>query len=429
MSNQYGKIDISSGKEVIEDVGGTGLSGVLIGNESGFTCKVTLTGAGIVRTLYPGTVDFFAIPDGVTWNGNVKIMPFADLNNTADWPGSYIYIDTFGPSERPNGFYPMALPRTGNIGNTVNTSMGSSNSVQNDNNVTGTQFIEATESGSPQSNVSIDNSGNAYIGQYVGGVFKKLWEVIRNSTPVVYLLNRFWSFSGSTMQVADSSGVLANVFGVDGNGFTFLQNHSTGDQSVIYSSTGVQIIAIDDSGHITIPNAVGFRAKDTGGTGRTILWVDTNNITQLQAASGSVIQLDDNTGATMIEINNSHIIIKNNTSLQIKDTGGTARDILYVDNNNETCLQIPAANKPILFKKSDGTTICGIDATNSTFQFNSGGTMKDIIYINSAAGETYFQGISTGKIKFKKGDGTDLFSVDSSGNARFRGTVTQSVTP
>lgn len=410
MSNQYGKIDISGGKEVIEDVGGTGLSGILIGNESGFTCKVTLTGAGIVRTLYPGTVDFFAIPDGKSWNGNLKIMPIADLSNTADWPGSYVYIDTFGTSERPSGQYPMALPRTGNIGNTVNTSMGGSNTLQNDGNVGTTEFLEATASGSSTSNYSFKTSGDMWIGQYVSSTFKKLWEIVTGSSPVVYLLNRFWAFSGSVLQVADSNGTLANIFGVDGNGFTFLQNHATGKETVIYSSTGSQIVAIDDAGHIVIPNQIGFRAKDVGGTARSILYLDSGNTTQLQSGGGGV-DIAASDGSIMIRIDSAgkigvvaagDIIDASSTSTYLKSrTGGNV------------VIQVPS-----------GTTGLRIDGAGK-LGVNSAGDL-----IDASGTDIYIKAPGGGNIIFQSPNGTNVARINgTNGNMVIKGSLTQNGAP
>lgn len=412
MSNQYGKIDISSGQPVTENVGGSGLSGIVIGNESGYTCTVEMVGANTVRTLYPGVVDWFPVQNGVNWNGKVKITPSADLSNVSDWPSTFIYIDTFGTNERPAGTYPFSLFRTGNVGNMVNTTMGGSNTLQNDNNAGTTEFLEATETGSPTSNYSFKASGDAWIGQFVSSTFKKLWEIVTGSTPVVYLLNRFWAFSGSILQVADSLGSLKNVLGVDGNGFTFLQNHATGKQTVIYSSAGSQVVAIDDSGHIVIPNAVGFRAKDTGGTARTILWVDTNNVTQIQAATGSTIQLDDNTGATMLQIDGNgkigvssagDIIDASSTSTYLKSrTGGNV------------VIQVPS-----------GTTGLRIDGAGK-LGVNSAGDLIDA----SGGTDIYIKAPGSGNFIFQSPNGTNVARINgTNGNMVIKGSLTQNGAP
>lgn len=169
MSRFFGVIDISDGTRQIVDIGSGGLSGVLIGNESGLTVVITLQGANTSKSLYPGVVDWFPIPQGSNFNGNVQIDPSANLNNVASWPGSYVQIDTFGPNEIPTGTYPIALSRNTNVGNTItvnqNTTLGPpAQLLQNDGNISGTQFIEATVGGDSSSAVNVTNDGTWILG-------------------------------------------------------------------------------------------------------------------------------------------------------------------------------------------------------------------------------------------------------------------------
>lgn len=187
MSSVYGKVPISSGHSQILDIGGSGLSGVLIANESGLTCTVEMQGANVKRSLYAGTVDFFPVQKGVNWSGNLVVTPSADLNNINFWPSSFIQIDTFGLSEHPHGTYPMNLNRTGNVGNQVTTAVGSATSVQNDNNAANTVFVEGTVIGSPQSNVSIDNSGNVSFGRWINPTFTKVFQILAAGTTALKL--------------------------------------------------------------------------------------------------------------------------------------------------------------------------------------------------------------------------------------------------
>lgn len=56
-----------------------------------------------------------------------------------------------------------------------------------------------------------------------------------------------------------------------------------------------------------------------------------------------------------------HIVIPNNVTLQIKDAGGTARDVLYVDAANETCIQLAVNSGGLKIKDSSGATIVHFD--------------------------------------------------------------------
>lgn len=129
MPSFYGTITIAAGEQQSIDVGRGGLSGVLVGNESGLTVIVTMQGANVSRSLYPGTIDWFPIAAGSPFNGNILFNPQANLSNTSSWPSSYLQIDTYGPSERPQGTYPVSLPRSNNVGNTVTTDGGGGGST------------------------------------------------------------------------------------------------------------------------------------------------------------------------------------------------------------------------------------------------------------------------------------------------------------
>lgn len=126
-------------------------------------------------------------------------------------------------------------------------------------------------------------------------------------------------------------------------------------------------ITTDGSGHITIPNGVSLKAKNASGTGKTILWLDNLNNTQLQCADGGIIQFDKSDGSTILQISAS----------------------------------------------------TGIQASNGA----------DILYFNTSTGELYVQAPGSGKIYFKNSNGTNRASIDSSGNLRCAGTVTGSTTP
>lgn len=185
MSASFGKITIIAGSSQSIDLGGSGLSGALIGNESGLTCQLTFQGANVSRTLYPGTVDFFDL-SGKQWTGNLIISPSADLSNVSSWPGSYLQIDTFGVGERPGGLYPLSLNRANNVGGIVNTNAGGANTVTYDGHPA-SEWLEATLLGSPSSNWSSRNDGNFFVAEWTGVTVNRLIETIANAATNVVL--------------------------------------------------------------------------------------------------------------------------------------------------------------------------------------------------------------------------------------------------
>ncbi len=255
-------------------MGGTGLSGVLIGNESGLTCKVTLQGANVSRTLYPGTVDFFEVPSNKTWNGNLQIDPTADLNNVSFWPGSYVFVDTFGIGERPSGIFPMALNRAGNIGNQVTTTVGSATSVQNDNNAAGTVFVEATVLGSPSSNVSMAVDGSGWFGRWVNPTFTKVFQ---------------WFSSGTTALILGAAGLLTHILG-----------SLTVDQNLAVTGTATfngASASIDGSSNFN-GNAVNTNNVNTGVVAATTVNCTTANASTLHSTGAGNIDGNLTVGGT-----------------------------------------------------------------------------------------------------------------------------------
>lgn len=279
MSNQYGKIALVSGQQIRQDVGGTGLSGLVIGNESGLTCSVTLQGAGIKKTLYPGTVDAFRVPKGVSWNGNVQIDPTTDLNNVNSWPSSHIYIDTYGINEQIPNSYPLVLNRAGNIGNVVTTAMGGSTSLQNDGNAASTVYLEATQSGGPASNVSATADGSIQFNQWDGATKKNIFQIVANpsgSNPnikmltsgmIAEILGTLLIDNNLPLRYKDSGGAARDLLNVDGSNNAILHGITTNDQILLQNAAGtIQFVFDAVLGLLNIPGTKQTLNGDTSGT-------------------------------------------------------------------------------------------------------------------------------------------------------------------
>lgn len=301
MSHYAGTVTIATGIKAMADVSPAGISGVLIGNESGLTVVVTMQGANTSRSLYPGTVDWFPVPKGSAFNGKVIFEPTANLSNVSSWPSSFLQLDTFGPNEVPTGTYPVALPRNQNIGNTVNTALGGSNSLQNDNNAQGTQFVEATESGAPSSNVSMDNSGNFTVKQWVGGVLTTLFQVARNAATCMLL-----GATGKTVETVGSHKVDQTLTVV---GTSSLDNGA---------------IVTDGSGNIQ------FNGKLGKGAAGNILDIITVATELRVGATGGDIRFDSPAGTEVGRLTNAGIFKPHGNAIQattgsniVDGTGGT----------------------------------------------------------------------------------------------------------
>lgn len=329
MSNVFGKIPISAGIPVIENVGGSGLSGILIGNESGLTCTVEMQGANVKRSLYAGTVDFFPIAKGINWNGNLVITPSADLNNISYWPSSFVQIDTFGLNERPSGQYPINLNRTGNVGNQVTTAVGSATSVQNDNNGATTEFIEATVLGSPSSNEAHFVDGSGWLGRWNNPTFTKIFQ---------------WFSSGTTALQLGAAAFLSEFLGnlkVDGT--TELVGAVTADATLAVTGTAsfhANGVTIDTS------NNVNCNAINTNTVNATTI-NDTAINTATLHATGSITEA-------------------NNQPLKWEDSGSTARNVLNVDASNNVNISGITGTDKVRFLKSDGTVEVTIDTSANT---------------------------------------------------------------
>ena len=171
MSINLGSLAISAGVNTkFSEAPGEGVKAIVIGNESGLTCTITMQGGNVQKTLYPGVIDWFAVKPGFT--GVILINPVALLSNISSWPSSSLVFDAIGANDPEQAsMYPLALSRNTNVGNNVNTVGGTSSAIQNDNNPAGTSILESTPSGQGASALSLTNDGIALLKILIGGVY------------------------------------------------------------------------------------------------------------------------------------------------------------------------------------------------------------------------------------------------------------------
>ena len=137
---------VSAGQPLTYRVPVYNIKALVIGNESGYTCTVTLVGGDVQKTLYPSTVDWYQVTDG--FKGDVIVLPTPLLNNLSSFPATSIIIDAIHLNDPEEAsMYPVSLNRNTNIGNSVSTSVTSTNAIDNENNPAGTSIIKSIVSG------------------------------------------------------------------------------------------------------------------------------------------------------------------------------------------------------------------------------------------------------------------------------------------
>lgn len=185
MSQNLGTLAITSGQPtVFSSAPPMGARAVVIGNESGLTCTITMEGGNVQKTLYPGTVDWFTIKPGFT--GTIRVSPTAILNNSSSWPASSLVFDAIGINDEEQAYmYPISLVRNTNIGNSVSTSVTSTNAISNTTNAPGSNWLTVTPNDAASPTFSGDTSGNLTVKGDNAGTLTTLLQLIAGASPAV----------------------------------------------------------------------------------------------------------------------------------------------------------------------------------------------------------------------------------------------------
>jgi hypothetical protein len=193
-------------------------------------------------------------------NPIVKYETLSTLSGIVASPISQVAIVTYEASEHVPGTYPAALVRSLSIGNQVNSTT-TTNQVTNDGNPTVTTFVEATQSGNASgSNVAIGNDGSFTFAQFVSSVYTNLFQLIPGASPLLRLGAKL------VLEAVDNSGAnISNIFGVDSSGNTFLQNHKTNNQTVIYDKNGATLLIVDANAQVKVTGSSSLNNGDTSG--------------------------------------------------------------------------------------------------------------------------------------------------------------------
>lgn len=220
-------------------------------------------------------------------------------------PISRVSGTLYGPEEELPGTYPVQLIRQ------VSIVAGIASAVQNDGNAAGTSLVEGTPSSDGVTATSITNIGTEVLGS-----------TDRNGElDIVTTGGQKLAFTGAGigipggnlyafLDLRTNQSILSGFSNAAGNGVGL---GGGGTVDVAIDSTGLALLL----GNLTMPNASAIEAKDAGGTARVLLTTDVSNHAILRAlagASGQTIQLQDETGAAQLVVNDisPQVEIKNN---------------------------------------------------------------------------------------------------------------------
>jgi len=246
-------------------------------NESNIGLKLTFSD-GVTDILAPWTAQVYCL--GAIPSPQIKFEQVYVLASSGP-PVSLVIGIRYMPQEKVHGTFPIALARQSNIGNAI-TTMSTTNQVNNDGNPIVTTFVEATQVGNASgSNVALGNDGSFTFAQLIGSAYQMYLQGVPGATPNVRL------GKGTIIQSVDNAGANnSNIFGIDGAGNTFLQNHGTNNQTVIYDKNGNAIATFDANKCV---NAIGTTQTANGDTSGTMsideVWTGTIKIVQLRQSN------------------------------------------------------------------------------------------------------------------------------------------------
>jgi hypothetical protein len=304
----------------------------------------------------PGTNKAFSVRTQATFGGTVYLYtqtPMGGTTNYASAPAQTITVVSFAPGDTPQAV--TSLNRMQNVGNGLQTTVTSTqNTLSNDGAAASTIVIESTEVNSTGSNVSIDNSGNAFIAEYVSSVYQKLLQTIAGATIGVILgaSNRAVQIigdlffkgtlgvttAGDVLDATSTSNTYLKVRGASGN--------------IILQANGSQILLVDSTGSIGVASA------------RDIIDTSSSTATYFKGRG----------------TNANAILQAQGTGKAYLISGGL--NSLYADGNNGVTF---LANAPI----NASTSI----ATFGKVNFNTGG-IKDLNTFTGTGSGTFNHGLS-----------------------------------
>jgi fibronectin-binding autotransporter adhesin len=324
------------------------LSGNINVNAADAGCKVLLYNLsiyaiqlnfedGATAVLHPGEANHWTLNDPtptIAWTQYKKL----NVNSPAI---STVTVQLFRQDEEIEGTYPTFFGYQFNVGNTLTVSQGAFQVLQNDGNASGTVIAEATVTGSPGSNVIIQNQGLIQILQWIGGALTQIFKTDPGAASVIKFAN---------------TGLLAEVLGnlkVDGT--TELVGNATLDGTLGVNGTTslaglIAAATLLSSLSVTNNASVGGTLGVTGASTLAALSATTLSTSGLATLASALL--------------NGVLTFANNTNLQWKDNGGVARNIMTVDGSNNTIIHGVTTNDQILLQNASGSIQVIVDLVN-----------------------------------------------------------------
>jgi len=325
---------------------------------------------------------------------------------------SLFIMELYGGSEEVEGTYPISLTRTtitGNPSGVTTTVTSTQSTLTNDGGAAATSIVEATQATSTGSNVSITNSGNAYIAEYVTSVYQKIFQVIAGATTGIILgaTNRAVQIVGDLFFKGTLGVVVAgDILDGGSTGTTYIKVRGAAG-SIILQANGVQIMQIDSTGSIGIISPrdlidVGAGAqtyfKGRGTNAAVIIQAQGTGQAQLQSGGGTTLAAD---GANGVYIPSRKI--GGAASADLIDGSGTGVFIKGTAAGGGFAFQAPNGTTTWSLKKVTHGTVVAVSGGTVTITHNLGAT-PDAVFItpnNGAAGSQTFAVWNVGSTTFQ----------------------------
>lgn len=425
---------------------GTGDPGqkVLIYNESAVTIELNFQN-GNIAYIHAWEANYWTLPlplYNITWSS------IRNLVGAGQAPASYVDVFVYDANERVEGTYPTQLARLVSTGNLIAVASTATNLI-NDGNASLSQIVEATQTGSSGSNVSLDNSGNMVLKQYVAATLTTLFQVIANA-----------GGGASNVKLSDAQ----HQCEVLGNLLVDLALTVTGNATVngnltvagSFSAGSLQATTLVNDGAASSTQVI--EAKQSGSSGSNVSIDNSGNMTLKQyvaatlttifqtianAANGtSNVKLSD--GNHQCEVLGSLLVDAAttlsgsltvtgastlNSSLSVAGTSTLTGDATFAGkatiNGGGTALTV--ANKAQI--NGDLNVAGNIIGQQNLELYDAGGVAKIALFIDSGGNLNIQQADSGTKIYFISQSGTKWMSLSNTGNLTVKGTVTANGTP
>ncbi len=122
MSQFVGRFSLTNNTPLTVSLPPTGMSAVVISNDSQFSVFASLNGTALNKTIPAGIADSMTIPNN-SFNGSLILVPTQQLS-IQNSPANFVEVTVYGRGEQVPGIYPVSLNRLSNSGNDLGVQGG-----------------------------------------------------------------------------------------------------------------------------------------------------------------------------------------------------------------------------------------------------------------------------------------------------------------